>query len=289
MKTIDSVLAIGGGSVMDLAKVALAFLNTNEKEIHKLITYKGYSHSKKPSIFIPTTHGTASEVTMWGTIWDMENKKYSISNYSLYPDIAIIDGQLTLSLPLKTSIITVMDALSHSFEAIWNKNNNPTSTKYAIEAISMILSNVLKLKQNPQDLEIRKKLLKASTIAGLAFSNTTTAAAHSISYPLTIHYDIPHGAAASITLLPLLDINKSQITKALTKIYDKLRISHFELLNIISTIPKGVIPISLSEWGIPKSDIYNIASESFTKGRMENNIIDLTEEDVIEILLKIYK
>ncbi len=288
--TFDSVVAIGGGSVMDLAKVVLSHLSLGFLDIHKLIAYKSQYSNIIPSIFIPTTHGTASEVTMWGTIWDMKSKKkYSISNYSLYPDIAIIDGQLTLSLPLKTSIITVMDALSHSFEAIWNKNSNPTSTKYAVEAICMILSSSLKLKQNPQDLKIRKKLLKASTIAGLAFSNTTTAAAHSISYPLTIHYDIPHGAAASVTLLPLLEINKGQITESLTKIYDRLRISYLDLKNIISTIPKGVIPTSLCDWGIPINDISRIASESFTKGRMENNIVDLNEDNVKEILLKVYK
>ena len=115
------------------------------------------------------------------------------SHKNLYPKVAILDGNLTLSLPLNISIITVMDALSHSFESIWNKNANPTSTDFAISAICSILDNAEAFKKNPTDLEIRNNLLKASTVAGLAFSNTATAAAHSMSYPLTIHYGIPHG------------------------------------------------------------------------------------------------
>ena len=109
---------------------------------------------------------------MWGTVWNMdEKKKYSISHPNLYPSIAILDGKLTLTLPLDLSITTVMDALSHSFESIWNKNRNPTSVGYAIEAISLILENSEGLKQNPLDLEIRDKLLIAANKAGLAFSN----------------------------------------------------------------------------------------------------------------------
>ena len=165
------------------------------------------------SIFLPTTHGTASEVTMWGTVWNMkEKKKYSISHPDLYPGVAILDGNLTLSLPLNISIMTVMDALSHSFESIWNKNANPTSTDFAISAICSILDNGEALKENPTDLAIRNNLLKAATVAGLAFSNTATAAAHSMSYPLTIHYGIPHGIASSISLIPLLEKNAEFIT-----------------------------------------------------------------------------
>ena len=79
-----------------------------------------------PSIFIPTTHGSGSEVTMWGTVWNMkEKKKYSIAHLIFYPDYAILDGGLTLSLPIDISFSTTLDALSHSFEAIWNKNSNP--------------------------------------------------------------------------------------------------------------------------------------------------------------------
>jgi len=286
----DGVVAIGGGSAMDLAKVVIAHLSLEKTDINELIEYKGSFTQEIPSIFLPTTHGTASEVTMWGTVWNMEEeKKYSISHASLYPSVAILDGNLTLSLPLDISIITVMDALSHSFEAIWNKKANPISTDYAIEAICSIFNNIDALKQTPNDLEIRNKLLLASNTAGLAFSNTTTAAAHSMSYPLTIHYGIPHGVASSISLIPLLEINGEFIKEPLNRICNKLELSFHELKQMIRRIPKDIIPYTLDAWKIPETQLHRLVAESFTKGRMDNNIKPLTQSDVRDIFRSIYK
>ena len=288
-KDFDGVIAIGGGSAMDLAKVILSHLCLKKSTVLELIEYDRKYPNKIPSIFLPTTHGTASEMTKWGTIWNLkEKKKYSISHNDLYPNFAILDGNLTLSLPLDISIITSMDALSHSFESIWNKNANPTSTKYAIEAISIIIENIFLLKKNQNNLKLRNNLLNASSIAGLAFSNTTTAAAHSISYPLTIHYGIPHGIASSLTLIALLDINKNSIEDSLTKICKLCDTSYDNLKKLIVNIPKDIVSYRLSDWGVQKSDLNKLASESFTKGRMDNNIIDLNEDDVIKILNTIY-
>lgn len=285
----DGVIALGGGSVMDLAKIVVAHLRLEISDIYELIEYKGKFPQTIPSIFLPTTHGTASEVTMWGTVWNMkEKKKYSISHPDLYPNIAILDGNLTLSLPMDISITTVMDALSHSFESIWNKNANRTSTDFAISAICSILDNGKALKENPSSLEIRKNLLNASTVAGLAFSNTTTAAAHSMSYPLTIHYGIPHGVASSISLLPLLEINGEFIKEPLDRICNNNELTYDELKQTIKAIPRGIIPYTLDEWGIHKNQLPKLAAESFTKGRMDNNIVDLTTDDVLGILNELY-
>ena len=284
----DAVVSIGGGSAMDIAKVVMAHLSSGLENIYDLLSPNLDCKTNVPSIFLPTTHGTASEVTMWGTIWDMENKKkYSISNVSLYPDIAILDGSLTLTLPLEISISTTLDALSHAFESIWNKNSNDISSNYAIEAISCIINNSIKLKKTPLDVDLRTKLLEGSTLAGLAFSNTKTAASHSISYPLTINYNIPHGIAASITLLPLLDINRDFIKKELDIILDQNKVTYQQLKDIIFDIPKGIVPFNLKEWGVRYSDINKLVSESFTKGRMDNNIVDLDIGNVENILKSI--
>ncbi len=286
----DGVVAIGGGSAMDLAKVVIAYLSLGKTNIHELINYDNDYNRDIPSIFIPTTHGTASEVTMWGTIWNLtENKKYSISHPSLYPNIAILDGNLTLSLPLDISITTVMDALSHSLEAIWNKNANKISTDYAIKAICSILDNVSKLKETPNNLTVRKILLEASATSGLAFSNTKTAAAHSMSYPLTLHYGIPHGIASSISLLPLLKINQELIKGPLNRICNNLDLTIDQLQNIIAAIPKNILPFNLKSWEVPKNQLPQLAKESFTKGRMDNNIVDLNINDVLMILNNIYQ
>jgi len=287
--TFDGVIAIGGGSAMDLAKVVMAHLCLGESNIYNLIKYEKEYPRKIPSIFLPTTHGTGSEVTMWGTIWNtFEKKKYSISHVALYPNVAILDGRLTLSLPINISIITLLDTLSHSLESIWNKNANTVSTKYAITAIGTILSKVDDLKKKPNDIIIRNSLLEASNKAGLAFSNTKTAAAHSISYPLTMHYGIPHGIAASISLIPLLAINGPEIQDSLNTIYQNNNITNKQLIQFIKSIPLDIIPYSLEEWHIPKNQIPNLVNESFFKGRMENNIVDLTIDDVNWIFNEIY-
>lgn len=224
-----------------------------------------------------------------GTLWNItEGKKYSISHPNLYPCISNTGRKLTLYLPLDISISTVRDALSHSFESIWNKNANATSTDFAISAICSILENGPALKNNPRDLIIRNYLLKAATVAGLAFSNTMTAAAHSMSYPLTIHYGIPHGVASSISLLPLLEINGKWIKESLDRICKNNELTYDKLKQIIKAIPQGVIPYTLDEWGIPEDQLPKLAEESFTKGRMDNNIVDLTTDDVLGILKELF-
>ena len=289
-RNFDGVIAFRGGSVMDLAKVIMAYLSLGEMDITKLISYKEEYTKNIPSIFFPTTHGTASEVTMWGTIWDMdEKKKYSISHPSLYPTIAVLDGSLTLTLPLSISIVTSMDALSHSFESIWNKNANKISTDFAITAICSIIENITKLKNNPLSLENRNNLLEASDIAGLAFSNTETAAAHSISYPLTINYNIPHGIACSMPLLSLIKINKNAIIDELDQILLNLKFTNInDLIDIIRKIPEDIVKFNLNEWGVKESELPNLVKQSFTKDRIENNIIDLTIQDIEKILIDIF-
>ena len=107
---------------MDFSKYAMAVLSTNITDVQELINIKENYSKSINSIFIPTTHGTGSEVTKWATIWDMDKKrKKSLSNESLYPDFAILDGSLLTTLPESVSIATILDALSHSFEALWNK------------------------------------------------------------------------------------------------------------------------------------------------------------------------
>ena len=287
-KEYDGVIAIGGGSVMDISKVVIAHICTGLNDINQILAYNGNYSKRINSIFIPTNHGTGSEVTMWGTVWDMDKGiKHSISNKYLYPMVAILSPELTLTLPLKESLISTLDALSHSFESIWNKNSNYKSTEYAIKSICMILESVNKLKLDPKNIIVREKLLVASNLAGLAFSNTKTAAAHSISYPLTGKYGVPHGVASSISLIPLLKINRKKIKKPLDIILKNLKFDFSSLINAINSIPENIIPFRLSKWNILDSDFSYIVKNSFTKGRMDNNIVDLIPEDVSNILIDI--
>jgi alcohol dehydrogenase class IV len=118
----------------------------------------------------------------------------------------------------------------------------------------------------------------------LAFSNTKTAAAHSISYPLTINYNIPHGIASSICLIPILKLNKQSIQDSLIQICENNKLTYYQLIEKIKKIPQGVISYSLSDWGITKNQLPMLVEKSFTNDRMDNNIVSITESEVFRIL-----
>ena len=286
----DSIIAVGGGSVMDAAKLFLAGISLKEKTTLELIEYKKNINTNIQSFFVPTTHGTGSEVTMWGTIWDLENtKKYSISNLGLYPNYALLDFKLAESLTLNLSIITSMDALSHSLESIWNKNKSSKTVKYAIESIVLIINNTKEIHKKSISKQNRKNLIYASTLAGLAFSNTKTAICHSISYPLTMIYNIPHGVASSMTLIPVLIQSENEIKDELKIIYDKLKINNLsEFIKIIQNIYDSKISYNLKDWGVKKKDIPSLVKKCYTKDRIGNYIFDLKEKDILKILNTIY-
>lgn len=203
----DVVIGLGGGSVLDTAKVVALFsggsVGENWLDAHLRHAEKKPKNIRlKPIIAIPTTSGTGSEVTPWATVWDdISGTKYSISDKGLYPEWALLDSELTDSLPYETTLFSALDALSHSMEAIWNKNANPLSDLLAARAIGISISVLTdRFKEKYIRQEIREKLQLTSLLAGLAFSNTKTALAHSISYPLTSKLKVPHGLAASVLL-----------------------------------------------------------------------------------------
>lgn len=224
----DAIIALGGGSVIDSAK----FLSVDS--VFENDNFKIKSQPKKLFAFA-TTSGTSSELTHWATIWDNEAfVKHSLSDEILYPKEAFYDANLSLSLPRQTTIYTALDALSHSFESIWNNNANPISTHYALMAIEIILRDLVELSQNLHSLKLRSNLMLASIYAGLAFSNTQTALAHALSYPLTMRFGTPHGLACSFSLPLLLECLPrkshafallSPFKPQLLQIFDKLEIS----------------------------------------------------------------
>lgn len=224
----DAIIALGGGSVIDSAK----FLSVDS--VFENDNFKIKSQPKKLFAFA-TTSGTSSELTHWATVWDNDAfVKHSLSDEILYPKEAFYDANLSLSLPRQTTIYTALDALSHSFESIWNNNANPISTHYALMAIEIILRDLVELSQNLRSLQLRSNLMLASIYAGLAFSNTQTALAHALSYPLTMRFGTPHGLACSFSLPLLLECLPrkshafallSPFKPRLLQIFDKLEIS----------------------------------------------------------------
>ena len=203
-------------------------------KLHDL-SQKDNAKKAKPIYAFPTTSGTSSELTHWATVWDNDAFiKHSLSSEILYPKEAFYDPRLTLSLSRETTIHTALDALSHAFESIWNNNANAISTHHALRSIEIILRDLPALAENLQSLELRTNIMQASMCAGLAFSNTQTALAHALSYPLTMRFGTAHGLACSFSLPLLLECLPKQsdayallspFETRLLEVFDKLKIS----------------------------------------------------------------
>lgn len=195
-------LALGGGSVMDTTKV-LAASGGNFQSVADFLQGKltGDALTCKPIIALPTTAGTGSEVTCWGTVWDKENaSKYSLADVRLYPKAAIVHAPFTVQLPYSVTLSTGLDALSHAFESLWNVNRNPVSATFAVTAAKRILTCLPKLLKDLNNLKLRTQMQEAALLAGMAFSNTKTSIAHNISYAITLEKGTVHGIACSFTL-----------------------------------------------------------------------------------------
>lgn len=200
----EVLIAVGGGSVLDTAKALMVGTESGSFDalIGLLATGKPFAPARAKSLVaVPTTAGTGSEVTPWATIWNRAAaKKYSLHLSQTWPEAALVDPALTLSLPRGPTLASGLDALSHALESIWNVNANPVSDTHAVSAARIVLATLPELMSNPGDPELRRRMSFAALQAGLAFSNTKTALAHSISYDMTLLHGLPHGIACSFTL-----------------------------------------------------------------------------------------
>lgn len=201
---VECIIAIGGGSVIDCAKVMLTPTpsgNFDELLDHLRDGTRLPGAGAKALIAIPTTAGTGSEVTPWATVWDAgAGKKYSLHCAWTWPQTAVIDPALMLSVPAATTLASGLDALSHALESIWNVNRNPVSSSLAFAAAREVLATLPVLMVRLDDLDLRERMATAALQAGLAFSNTKTALAHSLSYDITLTHGVVHGIACSFSL-----------------------------------------------------------------------------------------
>ena len=200
----EALVAVGGGSAIDTAKALMA--GTASGGFDELVALLAQGAPFIPPrvkalIAVPTTAGTGSEVTPWATIWDRAaQRKYSLHLTQTWPEAAVIDPGLMLTLPAAVTLQSGLDALSHALESIWNVNSNPISDTHAVAAAREVMATLPLLMRDPGDAGLRGRMALAALKAGLAFSNTKTALAHSISYEMTLRFGLPHGIACSFTL-----------------------------------------------------------------------------------------
>jgi len=206
---VEALVAVGGGSAIDTAKALMVGTASGRFDdlVALLATGKPFTPDRvRALIAVPTTAGTGSEVTPWATIWDKAaGKKHSLHLPETWPEAAIVDPDLMATLPASVTAQSGLDALSHSLEAVWNVNSNPISDIYAIAAAREVMATLPALLANLGDRELRARMALAALKAGLAFSNTKTALAHSISYEMTLRFGLPHGIACSFTLPMVLE------------------------------------------------------------------------------------
>lgn len=190
----DGILAIGGGSAMDVAKCVKAFADMNQDTPY---LQQKIEANRIPYYAVPTTAGTGSEATHFAVIY-YNGEKQSVEDLSLMPDVVFMESSLLTTLPLYQKKVTMLDALCHSIESFWSVHATEESRKYARQSLKAILKNYISYLDG--DAEAAESILSASYYAGKAINISKTTAAHAMCYKLTTLYDIPHGQAAAICL-----------------------------------------------------------------------------------------
>lgn len=288
----DLIIAVGGGSVLDVGKT-LCLLGGMElqsaDELRSVIAEKHYQHPVQKWIGIPTTAGTGSEVTCWATIWDPEQEaKRSAESKENFAYAAIVDASLAKGMPIALAVSSGLDAAAHALESYWANASNLVSRALALKSMETVMQHMDALLAG--DPKAHEAMAQGSMLAGLAFSNTKTTACHSISYPLTMEYHIPHGAAVSLLMGPVLKLNEAAIhdKKAL---FAALGIQTADELGlkISSILQKAGIPASLRGWNVPREALPELAAHGITKGRADNNPVPLTKEKILFLLEGIYE
>lgn len=287
----EIVVAVGGGSVMDVGKSLCCLYGRNIPDadgLREMIEAKDCGVPGARWIGVPTTAGTGSEATCWATIWDpQKDAKRSIENHQNYAYAALVDPKLAEGMPLKLAVSSALDAVAHAVESYWAKGTNCVSKALALRAIRIIMGHLEKLLAG--QAEAHDAMAQGSMLAGLAFSNTKTTACHSISYPLTMHYGIPHGTAVSMLLAPVLEINAPGIEEP-EELLAALGVAGPRELEkrIQNILRQSGQPASLQEWGVRHEDLERLAKLGLTKGRADNNPVEITPERIQAILESIY-
>ena len=287
----EAVIAVGGGSIMDVGKSLCCLYGKdigNVDELRELIKNKAYGSPAARWIGIPTTAGTGSETTCWATIWDPEqDAKRSVECHENYAWAALVDPELAAGMPMKLAVSSALDAVAHAVESYWAKGSNCVSRALALEAVRTIMDGM-------EDLLAGKSvahdaMARGSMLAGLAFSNTKTTACHSISYPLTMHYGIPHGTAVSMLLGPVFRLNAPAL-EGQELLLNVLGVSDPDELEerIRDLLHRSGQPAALEEWGVPREDLSHLAQLGMTKGRADNNPVPIDPATILSILERIY-
>ena len=301
----DIVVAVGGGSAIDAAKI-INVLSYQKGRPEEYIKGKKLDCNDdkcaKPLIAIPTTAGTGSECTHFATVY-IDKTQYSLADkHLILPDISIVDPSLTESLPRYITATTGLDAICQGIESFWSINSTKESREYAIKAVKIGLENIGKAVNNPDKVS-RLNMAKASHLSGKAINISKTTACHSVSYPLTSYFNIPHGHAVALTMPSFLKfnslVNEEDCNDRRGMDFVKERMGEiFSIIGVkdgaeakekFSDLLDNILgKTRLRNFDIDRQDLEMLLEESFTPSRMNNNPRRVSKEDLNKILENIW-
>lgn len=288
------VVGLGGGSAMDTAKAA-AILLTNDGKAEEYIGLDKVEFPGAATIMVPTTAGTGAEVTFTAVFTNRQTKaKGGINSPYLFPDIALLDPELTLPLPPGVTAATGMDALTHAIESVTSRSSTIFTEALAFAAVRLIADNLRQAVFHGDDIEARENMLMGSLLAGLALADAGVGAAHALAYPLGGNYRIPHGLANAILIPHVMEFNApaaekqfAAIARAMGEPVDGLpaRRAADAAVDAVRMLCYDIgIPSSLSQIGVPAEDIPMLVEGALKVTRpVENNPRKLETEDAQNI------
>lgn len=292
----NQVVALGGGSALDTAKI-MAALATNEGP---LVDYqwngKAFSNAPLPFIAIPTTAGTGSEVTRCAVIMDRDCKK-GINSAALFPKTALVDAALMVSLPLYLTATTGMDALTHAIEAYVGLGANPVTDAMAEEAIRLIASSLWRACADGRDLAARHDMAVASALAGIAMDQAGLGLVHSLSGPMCTHFHMAHGESNAVLLEYCMRFNLMARPERYAKIaallgVDTSAMTTFEAAQASVTAVSALFretgaKVPFNSFGMKQSDAALVAKETLGMFLLRNNPRRITQEQCEQLYLDI--
>lgn len=290
----DLIVACGGGSVLDAAKLA-SVLVTDEYGVQELLDSPGRARKCVPIVLIPTTAGTGAEVTPNAIVAVPERQlKVGIVNENMIADHVILDARLIKNLPRSIAAATGVDALAHCIECYTGNKANPFSDLYALEGLDLILNNIEAACDDPDAMEAKSRMQMAAYYGGLAITASGTTAVHALSYPLGGKYHIAHGVSNAILLAPVMRFNSAEpaVQERLASAYDRCchdgsdcrtagEKSGWMIARIEEIVRHLEIPTSLSrDFGVPAEDLDGLVEAGMQVQRLlVNNMRPVTPED----------
>jgi len=289
---VDGVIAVGGGSSMDVAKV-VSVLMVSDRSLAEMYGVDQVPPGRLPLFLVPTTAGTGSEVTPVAVITTGATTKAGISSSVLLPDIAILDAELTLGLPPSATAMTGIDAMVHAIEAYTSKlRKNPISDMLSLRALRLLSHNINTVLTQPTNLAAREAMLLGSMFAGQAFANAPVAAVHALAYPLGGHYHIPHGLSNSLMLPAVLAFNAPAVERdygeLATVLPGNVAPSALGLMGWCDELIAGSgLPATLEAAGVAADDLPMPAADAMLQQRLlVNNPVEVTEASALTLYEK---